>query len=358
MAGDADFDKNTLLLIPKGPNGSNSILDASNYRQHCYAKGNVQIQSGMFSFDGAGDYILIEHDQNLILGGGNSFTVDTIINSDTAAIYATLFSNTDAGFGGGFFTWVFNNGSSNGLMALYVGNYSSGAPLLAQSTGAINDGNNHHIAVSYDAATHRWDLWKDGNSVANTTWNGVINTLYRSLNVGIDLNYGRDFAGQLGPFRIRNFCAYAEPFTPPAASGFLDYIGQIAGNIVESLPITDWRVTAFKCSDGSFAGTTTTSGTAYTVNCNTLEACNIVLAPKVDYGWKADKVATVGDYVVAANPDATPHLFKVTAVTGDAQFGGSEPTYNLSGDTASGNVTLTYVAPLIDPITLGPKFPS
>jgi hypothetical protein len=144
----------------------------------------------------------------------------------------------------------------------------------------------------------------------------------------------------------------------PVIYGLYHINHTITGNIVESLPITDWRVTAFKCSDGSFAGTTTTSGTSYTVNCNTLDACNIVLAPKVDYGWQANKVATVGDCVVAANPDATPHLFKVTDVTGDARLGASEPTYNLSGTTTSGNVTLTYVAPLIDPITLGPKFPS
>lgn len=135
---------------------------------------------------------------------------------------------------------------------------------------------------------------------------------------------------------------------------------RLSGSITESLAITDWLISVSQCRDGKQIGHSVISATSYSIDCLCYEItpCNITLSPKIDYAWTASKVCAVNDYVVPANPDTTPHLFKVTAITGDAKFGATEPTYNLSGTTTSGNVTLTYIAPLVDPVTLGPKIPT
>lgn len=145
--------------------------------------------------------------------------------------------------------------------------------------------------------------------------------------------------------------------SPGVPKTFSAFISTLSGSIIESLPITDWHIVANRCADGAMVGHGFSSGSTYSVETITLEACNITLAPKINYAWSAAKVAVVGDYVVAVNPDATPYLWKCTSVTGDAKTGANQPAWNLSGTTTDGNVTWTYVGPLIDPLTLGPKIP-
>jgi hypothetical protein len=138
---------------------------------------------------------------------------------------------------------------------------------------------------------------------------------------------------------------------------FNAYIANITGNIIESLPITDWHVVASRCADGVLMGSAFVSGATYDIDIITLEPCNITLSPRIDYAWSAAKVAAVGDYMVPSNPDAVSHLFRCDSVTGDAKTGEDQPAFNLSGTTADNNVTWAYVALLVDPITLGPKIP-
>lgn len=141
------------------------------------------------------------------------------------------------------------------------------------------------------------------------------------------------------------------------------YATTLSGNIVESLPITNWRVTASDCTTGVIVGTniingTTTTGeggTTYSIICNTPNPCNIICSPKIDYVWSVAKTAISGDYVISTNPESLPHIWKCT--TGGIT-GGTEPTWSLSGTTTDNTVTWTYIAPLTDPISIGPKIPS
>ena len=130
--------------------------------------------------------------------------------------------------------------------------------------------------------------------------------------------------------------------------------GTISGNITESLDITDWMVTAYKCSNGEYNGHTYTNGTNYSINVLHLEPSHITLSPRIHYRWSASKVSTLNDFVVATVPDTTPHIWKCTTA---GTTGGSEPTWNLSGTTTDNTTTWTYIAPLVDPKTLGPKIP-
>jgi hypothetical protein len=125
-----------------------------------------------------------------------------------------------------------------------------------------------------------------------------------------------------------------------------------SGNINESSGIDTWRVMLSKCSTGETLNAITVTGATYTMSRDLQEACNITLSPKIDYQWTSDKVAVVGDFVVPSNPDTTPHLFKVTIA---GTFGTTEVSWNLTGTTTQGTATLTYISPLIDPVTIGPK---
>lgn len=123
----------------------------------------------------------------------------------------------------------------------------------------------------------------------------------------------------------------------------------LSGNITESLAITDWRVTAYKVSDGTLAGTTTTSGSSYSITVGTTEPHIVVIHPKIDYKWAASTVIALNEYRIPTNLTTYPYLLKCTARTSDFKTSGSEPTWPSSGTQVDGNVTWTVVDNLIDP---------
>jgi len=136
-------------------------------------------------------------------------------------------------------------------------------------------------------------------------------------------------------------------FTVPAVSFY-----SFSGNITETSPIDTWRITTSKCSTSEVINTTTVTGAAYSMTSKISEPCNITIAPKIDYQWSANKIAVLGDFVTPSSPDTTPHLFKVTIA---GTFGTTESSWNLTGTTTQGTATLTYVAALVNPVSIGPK---
>lgn len=124
----------------------------------------------------------------------------------------------------------------------------------------------------------------------------------------------------------------------------------ISGNISESEAVSTWRVTATKCKDGALAGTTTTTGSSYSITTADTEPCNVTLAPKIDYAWSAAKGVVLNDYVVAANPDTAPHLWQATAVTGDPYY--NQVSLLLHCDGTNGSTTFTDNSPTPKTITV------
>jgi len=144
------------------------------------------------------------------------------------------------------------------------------------------------------------------------------------------------------------------------ARAYSAYAANFSGNITESLAITDWRVTATRCSDGVSVGSATTSGATYSVNVSTIEPCLIHLAPKIDFAWSTAKVVALNDYCVPVAPDTTPRLFKATDIGSvpHETHATTEPTWPSSGTVVDNDITWTFIANLVDPISLGPKIPS
>jgi hypothetical protein len=132
------------------------------------------------------------------------------------------------------------------------------------------------------------------------------------------------------------------------------------GSINESLAITKWRISATRCSNGSFAGTAESVSSSYTLICNTTEPCVLTIAPQVDYAWSAAKVVALGDLCVPSNPESEPSLFEATDIGSSPHetHATTEPTWPASGDVTDNDITWTFVAALVDPLSLGPKIPS
>jgi hypothetical protein len=122
----------------------------------------------------------------------------------------------------------------------------------------------------------------------------------------------------------------------------------VAGNISEAMAIIDWRVTATKCKDGSLSGTTTTNGTSYSVTCVDTDPVNLTLHPKIDYQWTPNRSVLVGDYVVAANPDGTPHIWVATTAPagGDQYFSNVKSLLHFNGDNNSTTIVDSSGSPM------------
>jgi hypothetical protein len=135
---------------------------------------------------------------------------------------------------------------------------------------------------------------------------------------------------------------------------------KFSGNITESLAITNWRIVATRCLDGSLLGTVLSgeAGSSYSIQALTKHACNLTISPKIDYTWTASRVVVLNDYCVPTAPDTTQKLYKATSIGSSPNHTGStEPTWPSSSTVADGDITWTYIADLVDPKTIGPKIP-
>ncbi len=128
----------------------------------------------------------------------------------------------------------------------------------------------------------------------------------------------------------------------------------LSGNITESVGIVDWEVSAFRCDTGALLATQDAT-TSYNLDVGVYaDPCTIVCCPKTGDTWLLSSAYSLNDYVIASDPDATPHLWQCTTAGTSA---GTEPVWNLSGTTTDNTVTWTYVGPLVDAVALPPRLP-
>jgi|GEM_PF-3385721 len=101
----------------------------------------------------------------------------------------------------------------NGVLALrlmgtssqiYVGDNATAVKQV--SAAQINDGNWHHIAGTYDAATGKASIYFDGQLLEKANWSGPINTNSQSLHLGQRGYPGAEssFTGYMSDVRIYN----------------------------------------------------------------------------------------------------------------------------------------------------------
>jgi sialidase-1 len=200
-AGDPYFSSVSLLL-----NGE-AFTDLSTNALTVYPEGNASIVSGQgpfggaaMSFDGVGDYLTIPAN-NVFEFGSSDFTWEFWIKTTATAQYTTVYSRTPSDFSGGMWTLMLNwSSSSAGDIALYMGDYSGGSPLL--QTDAVNLCNNAWHFVSVSRSGSAWSIAIDGTSRVSAAFSGSIAALSAANYIGRDQRYIRDFDGLIGPLRI------------------------------------------------------------------------------------------------------------------------------------------------------------
>lgn len=362
MAGEPYYDYVSALLHCNGTNGSTTITDSSANALTYTAAGNAQLDTSIkkygtasILFDGAGDYVSSASNAALTLGTGQ-FTVE-------AWIYPTAVGSVDHGI------ISMANVAGSGNLVIRIGTASkiqywlSAPASLQNGSSTISASAWTHIALVRDAAKVR--LFVNGTMEVETTTDLSSNLDKTQIFIGRDYsNYdGEYFTGNIDDIRItKGYARYTANFTPPTAE-FGDSQLTFSGNITESTDVTDWRITATRCADGVCAGTTTASGTSYTLACRVDKAvCDLHIEPKIDYYWTASKVVTLNDYCVPSNPDTTPRLYKATSIGSSPHqtHSTTEPTWPTSGTVADGDITWTFVINLDDGLfkTLGTKIPA
>ena len=211
---------NTSLLL-KGTNAG--IIDKSQSVSTITLNGDVSsstthtkyLSSSMY-FDGTGDYITLS-DSDAREFGGEDFTIELWVKTTIATQYATLLSRTPTPFSSGMWSIMMNTTASGGQVAVYVGDYSTGASLITTSGASIRDDSWHHVAVVRNGSS--FVCYIDGTSRGTGSWAGSIANIAGDIRIGADQNYGRNWQGYMSDIRLtKGLARYTSAFTPPTAA--------------------------------------------------------------------------------------------------------------------------------------------
>jgi hypothetical protein len=222
--GDAYYPQVAALLHFDGTNGSTTITDNSKNNLAVTSVNGAAISTAQSKFggasvlfDGTNDYVSIPDNEDLE-PSTNNLTWEMWIKTTSSVQYATLYCRSPSSFGSGMWSLMINHASSTtGDIALYVANYSTGAPLLLTTGVSIRDDVWHHIAIVRNGSA--WICYVDGTSRATGTYSGGIGNISAVTIIGADGFYGRYYSGYIDEFRITNgYARYTGAFTPPTAA--------------------------------------------------------------------------------------------------------------------------------------------
>lgn len=165
-------------------------------------------------FDGTGDYLSIPDTATTEFGSGD-FTIEMWYYGNDTDQYATLTAKGAGSFSSGNWSLMMNH-SVTGDIALYVADYSTGAPMLITGDVYVSDNQWNHIAVVRYG--NEWNLYVNGVSKASRTSSITIADTSSTVHIGKDQYYGRDLSGFISDYRIvKGTAVYTSAFTPPTA---------------------------------------------------------------------------------------------------------------------------------------------
>jgi hypothetical protein len=170
--------------------------------------------TGSMYFDGAGDYLLINQ-SNLLLLGTAPFTIEFWFKTTSSTQYAQLIGNEVSTAG---FTILINvANSTDGKIAVYNG--ASGQIHLSSS--GYRDDTWYHLALSRNSSGSR--LFINGTQIGNTS-SGQSSTSFDAgsfrMAIGANLQHGsRDYSGYIDDLRItKGYARYTSNFAAPTAA--------------------------------------------------------------------------------------------------------------------------------------------
>ena len=170
--------------------------------------------AGYVTFDGTGDYLSVPDNTSLELGNSD-FTLEMWYRGTDTSQYATLTSRTPAAITTGMWSLMLNH-SVTGDISLYVGDYSTGSPLLLTTGVDVADNNWHHISLVRSGSS--WVIYVDGVSRATATSSATIADINGDLYIGRDQHYSRHLTGYISNYRIvKGTALYTSNFTPQSS---------------------------------------------------------------------------------------------------------------------------------------------
>lgn len=354
MAGDPFYSSTVLILPMSGANGSNTFTDYSKNPKTPTVAGNIIISTAQHApltgntacaaLDGAADYLRYADSTDFGFGTGD-FTLEiwVYLASDPAGDNI-LFDFRTAGAQNGAF---YIDGAASQRLAYYNG------AVLANSGASVPIGAWTHVAFVRTAGSMKAYL----NGVAQWTIASAHDfTSSRPFTLGANYANVSTPNGYFDDVRITKAARYTADFSVPTVPNPTTSIA-LAGNIVESVGVTDWRVTAIRCSDGSTTDSVLTSGSTYSLSCGIggIYPHNIILTPKIDKSWVPLTTVVLGEYWIPTNLTTHPILLKCTTA---GVTGSTEPTWSGTSTFSDGSVVWTYIDTLPNPVSLGPKIPS
>ena len=210
MAGDADFDKVSLLLHMDGADGSTIFTDSSAVPKTVAASGGAVVSTAQSKWGGAslvlngsGDYLSAPAHADFVFGVGD-FTVELLINTTTAAEKVLV----DQYESGNTYSWQLS--VLSGRLAWYSNGY------VLMGAVAVNNGAWHHVAAARSAGILRFfvDGVLDGSVALGHNFNTNL-----VLGIGAQVwtrNSAYDFPGYIDELRItKGVARYTANFTPP-----------------------------------------------------------------------------------------------------------------------------------------------
>jgi hypothetical protein len=245
--GDVYYPQTSLLMHFNGTNGSTTMTDNSKNNITATATNDASISTvqskfggSSVLFDGTNDYVSIP-DNEALEPGTSDLTWEMWIKTTSSVQYATLYSRSPSSFGSGMWSLLINSTSStSGDIALYVANYSTGAPLLLTTGVSIRDDVWHHIAIVRNGSA--WACYVDGTSRATGTFSGGISDISSGPRIGADQHHGRYFAGYIDELRItKGIARYTSNFTP-STTQFLDSTGDANSTVVVNSTATGFAI--------------------------------------------------------------------------------------------------------------------
>ena len=217
-----------LGLHMSGANNSTTFTDVAGHTVTAYGDAKIDAvttdpyggTSGIATFDGSGDYLLIADAADLELGSSD-ITIRFKMKSSSATYYCCPLSRDNGSFPAGAWAFLFNPGTANGRIQFWNASYSSGAAMLGAASGDVHDNSWHDIELNRSGSN--WSLLLDGTSVATTTWSGAIADAALDISVGRDQGYSRDYEGKIKDVEILiGKALHTAGFTPPTST-FIDY---------------------------------------------------------------------------------------------------------------------------------------
>lgn len=173
--------------------------------------------TGSIYMDGSGDYLTLPTSENFHFASSN-FTMEGwfYFTSGTTNAIQTIFSNyTTFGNAGSIFWGKHTNNS--GYVTVWFSNYSTGGPLLAESSYPSNNTWTHYALVRNG---NTFTLYRDGVSTASASWSGAATSAAAPVWIGTNGDGTQyPFPGYIDDFRItKGVARYTSAFTPPTSA--------------------------------------------------------------------------------------------------------------------------------------------